>query len=112
MLFCKHTRDTVSLHFSWAQYRDPILKDAIAKHQSRPAGSEKKKYEIQEDETLLDHLVKLTTGTCSIMKRSGSPIQNQLIRVTDHTVLRDEILNIMIAGRDTVSTIIVASIFF
>jgi cytochrome P450 len=61
------------------------MKDAIEKHQSRSTDSEKDKDDVRDDETLLDHLVKLTA---------------------DRTVLRDEILNIMIAGRDTIASVI------
>lgn len=59
-------------------FLDPIMKDAVEKHQSMPPGP--KKDDVRDDETLLDHLVKLTN---------------------DRTVLKDEILNILIAGRDT-----------
>lgn len=41
--------------------RDPILEHAVQKHQNMQPG-EKKSTEIQDDETLLDHLVKSTTG--------------------------------------------------
>lgn len=68
----------------------PIIKDAVEK--KRSTDEEKgitvvstldteKKDEVSDDETLLDHLVKFTS---------------------DPTVLKDEVLNIMIAGRDTV----------
>lgn len=56
---------------------DPLLKEAIAKKQSH--ANEEKDVD-NDDTTLLDHLVQMTT---------------------DPVVLRDEILNILIAGRDT-----------
>jgi len=61
-------------------YLNPILTDAIEKYQSMPPSPEMQKDEVKDDETLLDHLVKLTN---------------------DRTILKDEILNILIAGRDT-----------
>jgi hypothetical protein len=61
-------------------YIDPILNDAVAvRRQQGPASSEVK--EVEEGDTLLSHLVDLTQDT---------------------KILKDEILNIMIAGRDTV----------
>ncbi|KAF7982986.1 hypothetical protein HWV62_24590 [Athelia sp. TMB] len=65
-------------------FLDPLLAAAVAKHRATPTSSAEKPHsqekEIGEDETLLDHLVK---------------------RTTDEKVLKDEILNILIAGRDT-----------
>ncbi|KIK94934.1 hypothetical protein PAXRUDRAFT_11751 [Paxillus rubicundulus Ve08.2h10] len=57
-------------------YIGPILKDAIEKGKMATTRPEK----LSDNDTLLDHLVQLTT---------------------DPVVLKDEILNIMIAGRDT-----------
>lgn len=42
-------------------YRDPLLKDALQRHQSKTP-EEKKAQEVADDETLLDHLVKMTSG--------------------------------------------------
>jgi len=58
-------------------YLEPILQEALRKAKDSPT---REKDEIDEDETLLDQLVKYTL---------------------DPVVLRDEILNILIAGRDT-----------
>ncbi|KAL5494825.1 hypothetical protein ACEPAI_287 [Sanghuangporus weigelae] len=57
---------------------DPILEEAVTKRGTPQEFTAKK--EIGEGETLLDHLITYTK---------------------DLTILRDEILNIMIAGRDT-----------
>ncbi|KIJ61016.1 hypothetical protein HYDPIDRAFT_97522 [Hydnomerulius pinastri MD-312] len=67
------------------KFIDPILKEALAKKKAlKEAGlisdQNQKDREVVEGETLLDHLVNYTE---------------------DLTVIRDEILNIMIAGRDT-----------
>jgi cytochrome P450 len=67
------------------EFIDPILKEALAKKNAlKEAGlipeKNEKEREVLEGETLLDHLVNYTE---------------------DLTVIRDEILNIMIAGRDT-----------
>ncbi|KAH0579505.1 hypothetical protein H2248_002361 [Termitomyces sp. 'cryptogamus'] len=62
-------------------YLDPIIQDAIVKNANAPkTGSEKSESHVEEGETLIDHLVRLSS---------------------DPVVLRDETLNIMIAGRDT-----------
>ncbi|KIM75713.1 hypothetical protein PILCRDRAFT_827008 [Piloderma croceum F 1598] len=62
-------------------FLEPIIADAIKKQQSASVPMEKTT-EVMEGETLLDHLVKLTT---------------------DRVILKDEVLNILIAGRDTIT---------
>ncbi|KAF7969358.1 hypothetical protein HWV62_27476 [Athelia sp. TMB] len=61
-------------------FLDPILERAVLRHAAAPG---EKAGEVAEEETLLDHLVKVTT---------------------DRKVLKDEILNILIAGRDTTAS--------
>jgi hypothetical protein len=89
-------------------YIEPILQEALKKKKlfSEEMGGEwegKKaegKEEIRDDETLLDHLVKLTDGKiCFLVNFLFS---ESLSPLTDATILKDETLNIMIAGRDTV----------
>ncbi|KAJ6618635.1 cytochrome P450 [Mycena sp. CBHHK59/15] len=79
------------------KFLDPILTEAVAKKRGSRAGSndsEKKddlaEREVQEGETLLDHLVNYTE---------------------DHTILRDEILNISVAGRDTTASLLTFTIY-
>ncbi|KAF8499905.1 cytochrome P450 [Hysterangium stoloniferum] len=60
------------------QYLDPILKAALAKRKSSPVPAKEK--EISDSVTLLDHLVQNTA---------------------DFDIIRDEVLNILLAGRDT-----------
>ncbi|KAF8547413.1 hypothetical protein OG21DRAFT_1527175 [Imleria badia] len=62
-------------------YVEPILKDAIEKAKAASLHEEKNP-ESSDETTLLNHLVRLTT---------------------DPVVLKDAILNIMIAGRDTIA---------
>lgn len=66
------------------KFIDPILKEALEKNKMLKKDidekTDPKDREVQEGETLLDHLVNYTE---------------------DPIVIRDEILNIMIAGRDT-----------
>lgn len=64
-------------------------------------------YEVdKDDETLLDHLVKQTDGT----KKTHLVTRNLTLKpYADFGVIRDETLNILLAGRDTVR-VIVASI--
>jgi cytochrome P450 len=63
-------------------YLDPILESALRKAKDSPPNQDETD-DIDTDETLLDHLVKYTS---------------------DPTVLHDEILNILIAGRDTTAS--------
>ncbi|KAF4568490.1 hypothetical protein EYR36_010502 [Pleurotus pulmonarius] len=76
----------------------PIIKDAVRKKSSSDAEKgtattldSEKKDEVNDDETLLDHLVKFTS---------------------DPVVLKDEVLNIMIAGRDTTAATLTIILYF
>nr|BAL05110.1 cytochrome P450 [Phanerodontia chrysosporium] len=76
-------------------FLDPILKAAVEradkiKHENGGKVPEAKE-EIDEDETLLDHLVKYTN---------------------DPKILHDEVLNIMIAGRDTTAGTLTSAVYF
>ena len=84
------------------KFIDPILNEALRKKRSlKEAISESNPNdrEVLEGETLLDHLVNCTEGGCFGIR----PVYIRLIRSADLSMIRDEILNIMIAGRDTVS---------
>jgi hypothetical protein len=83
---------------------EPILDEAVAKN--KPAQQSNDTYKsttgVKDDETLLDHLVNFT----------DSEYRRLLFKVTriiilcdlvDHAVLKDEIVNITVAGRDTAS---------
>ncbi|KAI0944226.1 hypothetical protein AcW1_001983 [Taiwanofungus camphoratus] len=66
----------------------PILSNALEKRKKRGTGEAKE--EVDDDETLLEHLVKLTD---------------------DPKVLKDETLNILIAGRDTTAATLTFSVY-
>ena len=80
-------------------YINPIVKDAIEKHRKSPARNDKTASEVEDDETVLDHLVKQTSG-----KLFKSSIIEPLLHswAPDSKILKDETLNILLAGRDTV----------
>ncbi|KAJ7261062.1 cytochrome P450 [Mycena rebaudengoi] len=78
-------------------FLDPVLKEAVAKKRAKGGTEEEKntadgggEREVQEGETLLEHLVNYTE---------------------DHTVLRDEILNISVAGRDTTASLLTFTVY-
>ncbi|KAJ7926709.1 cytochrome P450 [Mycena leptocephala] len=78
-------------------FLDPILREAVAKKRAMgksSSGDEKMNEhgdrEVQEGESLLDHLVNYTE---------------------DHTILRDEILNITTAGRDTTASLLTFTVY-
>ncbi|EIW84500.1 cytochrome P450 monooxygenase pc-3 [Coniophora puteana RWD-64-598 SS2] len=77
------------------EFLEPIVEEAIRKREEEACGTSKlgeaEKMEVQEGDTLLDHLVRLTT---------------------DRVVLRDEVLNIMLAGRDTTASTLTSTIYF
>jgi cytochrome P450 len=70
------------------EFLEPILKDAIAKQQASQGLSNADK--DAEDETLLDHLVRQTT---------------------DIKILKDQTLNILLAGRDTTASTLTSAIY-
>ncbi|KAI9001368.1 cytochrome P450 monooxygenase pc-3 [Trametes punicea] len=74
-------------------FLQPILEEAIAKNRAAKAQdqeSSEANEEAEENETLLDHLVKITD---------------------DPVFLHDEILNILIAGRDTTATTLTYAVY-
>ncbi|KAH6889005.1 cytochrome P450 monooxygenase pc-1 [Coprinopsis sp. MPI-PUGE-AT-0042] len=71
------------------RFVDPIIQEALRKNAANPKGAESN--EIEADETLLDHLVRSTS---------------------DHKLLRDETLNILLAGRDTSSAVLTFTAYF
>ncbi|KAI0337412.1 cytochrome P450 monooxygenase pc-3 [Trametopsis cervina] len=78
-------------------YLTPIVERALERRREEKAaglggvGVEGKEEEIGEEETLLDHLVKF---------------------VDDPVILHDEVLNIMIAGRDTTAGMLTMAVYF
>ncbi|CCM02239.1 uncharacterized protein FIBRA_04320 [Fibroporia radiculosa] len=78
------------------EYLDPILEEALQKKEEREKAGEKVSQmegdtDSADDETLLDHLVKYTS---------------------DPVVLHDEVLNILIAGRDTTAASLTFTVYF
>jgi len=71
-------------------YIEPILKDAIERANAAATQGEKSTSKLSDGDALLDHLVRITT---------------------DLAVLKDEILNIMIAGRDTTAGTLTFAIY-
>lgn len=76
-------------------YLDPIVDEALKKKQK---GEEKA--DEEEKSTLLEHLVASTEGVYNV----SYPMTKMILTTgdTDRTVIRDELLNILLAGRDTV----------
>ncbi|KAH6889000.1 cytochrome P450 monooxygenase pc-1 [Coprinopsis sp. MPI-PUGE-AT-0042] len=68
------------------RFVDPIIQVALRKNAANPKCAESN--EIEADETLLDHLVRSTS---------------------DHKLLRDETLNILLAGCDTSSAVLTST---
>ncbi|KAI0321298.1 cytochrome P450 [Amylostereum chailletii] len=69
---------------------DPIVARAVEQADSGHMGEKTEKVEVEEGETLLDHLAKSTRDT---------------------TLLRDETLNILLAGRDTTASLLSSAIY-
>ncbi|KAG2139815.1 cytochrome P450, partial [Suillus bovinus] len=69
-------------------FLDPILKDALEKKQT--SAVEFDKNELADDQTLVDHLVNLTS---------------------DFKIIKDETLNILLAGRDTTASTLTSAIY-
>ncbi|KAG8218219.1 cytochrome P450 [Butyriboletus roseoflavus] len=92
--FAEFWQDQVHKHMKVCyEFIDPLIADAIAKkHEQRRLGVDVKDStgEVEEGETLLEHLVNYTE---------------------DQTVIRDETMNIMIAGRDTTAATLTFAIY-
>ncbi|KAG1800354.1 cytochrome P450 [Suillus plorans] len=69
------------------EFLDPILKAALARHST---AAKLDVNNIAEDQTFLDHLIKLTS---------------------DFKVIKDETLNILLAGRDTTASTLTSAIY-
>ncbi|KAF8060193.1 cytochrome P450 monooxygenase pc-1 [Lyophyllum atratum] len=73
-------------------YLDPIIQEAITKKDAAPRSAERKiESHVEDGETLIDHLVSLSS---------------------DPVALRDETLNIMVAGRDTTASTLTFILYF
>lgn len=80
-------------------YLDPILEKAVEKakvYKKMGDAAGKEAGESNEEGTLLDQLARYTTGMMLSSNRERCSFS------LDPVILHDEILNIMIAGRDTV----------
>jgi len=85
-------------------FTDPIVKGAIQRKREldKARGGKKSVFdsdrEVKEGESLLDHLIHYTEGGLLKIRR----VTVTDYSCTDEVLLRDEILNILLAGRDTV----------
>ena len=83
------------------RYLDPVIRDAVGRYkEKKAAGGRREKGEEEGEETLLDHLVTLTSGWFFFFALSGFGLG--VDENVDTALLRDETLNILIAARDTV----------
>ena len=84
------------------KHLDPILASAIERKRVSKLQPEAK-VETQENEIFLEHLLEHTSG----QQRAYAPLSNPLCSLgdVDPIILRDEIMNLATAGRDTVSMI-------
>src|SRR6267154_1498967 len=85
------------------EFIDPVLKEALEKKKAmRSNGSltSSQDKEAQEGDTLLDHLVNYSEGETFCNNCFGICERS---RRADPIFIRDETINIMLAGRDTVS---------
>jgi hypothetical protein len=77
------------------RFIEPLMKEAMAKkHEGKDTKGD------VEDGTLLEHLVNSTDGMFHVVDSQYGVV---LMLGTDLKVIRDEALNILLAGRDTVS---------
>ncbi|TBU49015.1 cytochrome P450 [Dichomitus squalens] len=87
-IFAEMFKDTTRKHMEVVSaYVQPIIEEALRKKRSAIGKDEKV---TEDEETLLDHLVKKTE---------------------DPTILHDETLNIMIAGRDTTAATLTLAVY-
>ena len=97
-IFSEVFKDTTRKHMEVVSaYIQPIVEEALRR--KRSAIEEEKT--TDDEETLLDHLVKQTEGARAARVYAIEP--RLISSHVDPAILHDETLNIMIAGRDTVS---------
>ncbi|KAJ8072723.1 Protein kinase alk2 [Marasmius tenuissimus] len=74
------------------QYLEPVLTEALERHRAKGGvvGEAKGDREVKEGETVLDHLVNYTH---------------------DRTILKDEILSLAVAGRDTTASLLSFTVY-
>ena len=80
-------------------YLEPFVADALRKKELDVAKPCLKLDEINDNDTLLDHLVRLTDGKLPPVVSKNDAYDHL---IPDRKIIKDEIFNIMIAGRDTV----------
>lgn len=88
------------------EFMEPIVAEALKRKAALGKGTVSTDTdEIGEGETLLDHFVKKTDGESLLVLVYTQAIGRFKINRNsiDQTVLKDEILNMLVAGRDTVS---------
>ena len=76
----------------------PLLNAALEKKAKENKAT--KSQEGDDEETLLEHLVNLTDGTFDVLL--AVMISNDSVS-SDPQIIKDETINILLAGRDTVS---------
>ena len=104
------------------EFIDPIVEDAVRKSK----GSEKMqvgnddeegdveksgKDSVKDGESLLDHLVKFTDGAYSRLSLCTHVVIHDPYTYTDHKVIKDETLNILLAGRDTTACTLTFAVY-
>ncbi|KAG1751877.1 cytochrome P450 [Suillus lakei] len=85
-------------------FLDPILKDALEKHRT---AVELDRNELADDQTLVDHLVNLTSGEIARYHRFSV----FKMFFSDLKIIKDETLNILLAGRDTTASTLTSAIY-
>lgn len=90
-------KDNVKVHRDIVdKFIDPILVEAIAKKAIDASGMKDGGREVKDGETLLDHLVNYTEGN---LYRFHTNLTISRFPHLDPKILKDETMNIMIAGR-------------
>lgn len=83
----------------------PVIEDALSKRRAQTSGTqgERDKAAMYEDDaagdTLLEQLVRMTDGKPSLLVSNFTTLTHSHL---DPSIIRDETLNILLAGRDTV----------
>ncbi|KAJ7615450.1 cytochrome P450 [Roridomyces roridus] len=105
--------DTVRAPARFVQeFLDPILATAAAKRGKQldrvdANGSER---EVQEGETLVDHLLNTIDGVCIFLVLLGKDSDDE-VPAADKALLRDSILNVSVAARDPTSSLLTFALY-
>lgn len=92
------------------KFINPILEDALRKKAEKAAAGSVDTKEVSEEDTLLSSLLKVTDGQYPYQRLRSFP-SDDLRGSSDRNIIHDEIVNILLAGRDTTACTLTFAVY-